>query len=970
MNRTIVFFILTVFLIIPSWGEEVVYIKGGEIEGTVIGSFYISKTPINNQNFFSFMQTDRSQKAPRSWEGNSPPDGEEFNPVVGITYAEAQAYARSLGWFVPGEKMWELAKGTSRDIEDAEYPWAEEGSDNNSSIYIARYHTPANIVEDKFKSIDQKLRRIPSVTTVNKNSAKIRTLDRQVSGMEEKINAKFAAFEKILASQKSGEVEQLLQQIQELNSRLATVEEKQKQLLADVSIKIDKRLQVVDQMQKNSSQYVAAIDELKIVQQTLTKNINDVKAANSIANSQYQQVAASLQKANEKIVGLQRSVKIVSGQLANSAKSIAKVERLYRNSKDELEKEIVNAKSTLATEMDNYKQVLQKDFTEKQAEFDQKLSQIGDLSSKISECEEDIRRLDNLCPSFPDGGNYQEAIGLMESSVQEVKASITTIKAGIRRGEIKLGKDIEELRKRDNNLVEDQKKLEEKLANINKRDDLQGRKITELVTKVTEVETANTNLLRSFDEATQKDKEHNEKLTSLEISTGNLRETVVQQKVEDKRIKNSMNQMTSSFVQQANQIMNLNNSVKSLVKKDDELSKTLEIIRTQVKSEFSNFLSKSKSLRKHLSEEINKEIDAVSQKTEKNYAKITGIKSDIGSMRSNFRTSLKTMEKEVERVNKKNQQLATDFSIAATQMRQNVVEIAQKALDLFQNSTIIGSHSQKNIQVVQVTEDLRKKLVEELKKGLVDRLKKELVRSVEQTIAKGLRAQLKDELSSSLKPQLNKEITESVLKELDKELKQRIGQNLKANIDTTFQKLQGELKRLETKIKRDLEKTQQNSTNNNNVTNADVDVHQFAKLCYKMGQIYHKEQSTGLALHFMKLAADYSGSLQEPKTFMKKHWQKLNKPDNMVYIPGGKVFLGNYNDSEFPPRKKELSGFYIDRYEVTRGEFAEFVQKGYSQDKNWSPKGLKWRTNKTQPDNWKNPIPQEAKTSCNWCYFL
>lgn len=57
--------------------------------------------------------------------------------------------------------------------------------------------------------------------------------------------------------------------------------------------------------------------------------------------------------------------------------------------------------------------------------------------------------------------------------------------------------------------------------------------------------------------------------------------------------------------------------------------------------------------------------------------------------------------------------------------------------------------------------------------------------------------------------------------------------------------------------------------------------------------------------------------------------QNVNAPDGMVYIPGGTYLMGGSGDdayaNEFPLHKVTVSAFYMDRYEVTNGQFQEFV---------------------------------------------
>lgn len=65
----------------------------------------------------------------------------------------------------------------------------------------------------------------------------------------------------------------------------------------------------------------------------------------------------------------------------------------------------------------------------------------------------------------------------------------------------------------------------------------------------------------------------------------------------------------------------------------------------------------------------------------------------------------------------------------------------------------------------------------------------------------------------------------------------------------------------------------------------------------------------------------------------------------MVYVPPGEFIQGSSrsenNDSK-NERRVKLSGYYIDRYEVTNSQYIRFVQKDYGLERYWSPEGLFW----------------------------
>ena len=85
-------------------------------------------------------------------------------------------------------------------------------------------------------------------------------------------------------------------------------------------------------------------------------------------------------------------------------------------------------------------------------------------------------------------------------------------------------------------------------------------------------------------------------------------------------------------------------------------------------------------------------------------------------------------------------------------------------------------------------------------------------------------------------------------------------------------------------------------------------------------------------------------------------------PGEMVNIPAGSFLMGNsgigsdaaygYSD-EFPQHSVTLSGYYIGKYLVTRGEYRAFINAGgYNNQSYWSTAGWSWKGSSTQPSYW------------------
>jgi formylglycine-generating enzyme required for sulfatase activity len=90
------------------------------------------------------------------------------------------------------------------------------------------------------------------------------------------------------------------------------------------------------------------------------------------------------------------------------------------------------------------------------------------------------------------------------------------------------------------------------------------------------------------------------------------------------------------------------------------------------------------------------------------------------------------------------------------------------------------------------------------------------------------------------------------------------------------------------------------------------------------------------------------------------------RAENMVYVPEGEFTMGTNigEPDERPERKVYVKAFYIDRYEVTNGQYARFVEKTKrKKPKNWEVEGLK-------EDKKNHPVVfvtyADARSFCEW----
>lgn len=105
-----------------------------------LSDYWIGKYPVTNAQYGVFVRA-AGRRPPRHWEGETPPQGEENHPVVGVSWWDAYAYCQWLSdltgrlYRLPTEAQWEKA---ARGTDGRRYPWGDRwrrGRCNSRELY-------------------------------------------------------------------------------------------------------------------------------------------------------------------------------------------------------------------------------------------------------------------------------------------------------------------------------------------------------------------------------------------------------------------------------------------------------------------------------------------------------------------------------------------------------------------------------------------------------------------------------------------------------------------------------------------------------------------------------------------------------------------------------------------------------------------------------------------------------------------
>jgi formylglycine-generating enzyme required for sulfatase activity len=98
------------------------FLWGPRKEEVSLGDFWIDIYPVTNGDYEDYVTTHR-KRAPRHWPASGLTDSLRDQPIVFLTYAEAEDYAETLGKQLPTPAQYEKA---ARGTEGWKYPWGNQ----------------------------------------------------------------------------------------------------------------------------------------------------------------------------------------------------------------------------------------------------------------------------------------------------------------------------------------------------------------------------------------------------------------------------------------------------------------------------------------------------------------------------------------------------------------------------------------------------------------------------------------------------------------------------------------------------------------------------------------------------------------------------------------------------------------------------------------------------------------------------
>ncbi|MFQ5455239.1 MAG: formylglycine-generating enzyme family protein [Nitrospirota bacterium] len=96
-------------------------------------AFYIDKYEVSVKKYLKFIQS-TGRTGPSSWTYEGLPENETDQPVIGVTWYDADAYCKWAGKRLPTEEEWEKA---ARGEDGRMWPWGDDFTKGNANTLVS-----------------------------------------------------------------------------------------------------------------------------------------------------------------------------------------------------------------------------------------------------------------------------------------------------------------------------------------------------------------------------------------------------------------------------------------------------------------------------------------------------------------------------------------------------------------------------------------------------------------------------------------------------------------------------------------------------------------------------------------------------------------------------------------------------------------------------------------------------------------
>ncbi len=1003
--------------------QDVFFVPSGDVDGVRVGSFYLSTDVITNQDYFTFIQLDGYRKvslwdqenlkdlnrfknqqgdyAPRTWKDSSPPINQEFQAVLGISIAEARAYAKNIGWFIPTARMWKLAQKVKSDI--GAYPWKEEESDNTEGIRMMRYAAPAQVWESRLKEIEGALDNLEKtkakLSQTNMNASLIREQEKKLRSLEQKMK-EWEQIPEGLDQKIASGIEKSKSQLQE---HIQAIENKNAAFLKSKEESMGNALRDIQSQLQKVSSLEAQFKETLVQEQQKSQKAMEEKMAlleKNISERFSQLYEKKMQALDDKEKAMDKKLLAIEGlaqNIQNLTQDMGKIKEETKAMKEDL----------------SQLQKLPGDWEKQQKELQEKHvvpmnsrlktleSQMPLVETKIQECVGNLQKLNVLCPATSDNISYaqmiqglrdrqnahsqeisntkeknvamEKSLGIlkdkafqMETRLNEVSSlgeDLKTNIASLKQADSNLNGEVQNLKQQQVLLTKEDSLLKEQIQNVLKKTEKQEKDITQILQQTTQLESKAKEFESKVQELKKTDIEQAKKNTNLELANENAKEKFLYQEKNIQKLEEELKALKLADIEYSKRMLAVNASLESMKQRSDELMESIKSLDQKCQENLLKFKNETENASRQMAKTWEEDVknlklvdvehskksltlqaslDSVKQKSEEIQETIINfekkMKDSLGSLKAEAETARKALHKSIQEDMEKLAEKNTQNQTALVSIKQ---ETANRSLNLDNSVNSLKSRVQ-NLETSQLDTVRQISLsASEMRRGMME-------------VGEKIHKLFQSELLFGPLPTKDGEVVKP--KEKDEEKKapeipiEKIVEEIKAKI-------------LKDAMEQIVKKAQERSEEI--LKQVDANSHKILRqslgeFCYELGKRYYEYSQPELTYTCMQMANQFWPEHEKAQTFLKENASVLHCPKEMVYIPGDKVNLGSEKDPEFPLQEANIGDFYLDKYEVTRKDFAVFIQSGgYKLDEFWSEEGRKWRDWRTQPSGWQLPSPEE-----------